>query len=46
MVLASTTVHGKFLGIVVGQDPSDSKSNQLHADIFPFCFIHLRYNIL
>ena len=27
----------KFLGIV-GQDPSDSKSNQLHVDIFWFCF--------
>ena len=30
--------------IEVGQDPSDSKSNQLHADIFPFhAFIHLGY---
>ena len=28
---------GKSLGIV-GQDPSDSKSNQLHVDIFRFCF--------
>ena len=27
---------GKFLGIVC-QDPSDSKSNQLHVDIFRFC---------
>ena len=33
---------GKLLGIV-GQDPSDSKSNQLHVDILRFCFIHLRY---
>ena len=33
---------GKFLGIV-GQDPSDPKSNQLHVDIFQFCFIHWRY---
>ena len=32
----------KFLGIVA-QDPSDSKSNQLHVDIFQFCFIHVRY---
>jgi hypothetical protein len=39
-------VPGKFLGIyTVGQDPSDSKSNRLHVDIFRFCFIHLR-NIL
>ena len=30
-------VPGKFLGIV-GQDPSDSKSNRLHVDIFRFCF--------
>jgi hypothetical protein len=31
-------VPGKFSGIV-GQDPSDSKSNQLHVDIiFRFCF--------
>ena len=32
---------GKFLGIykLVGQDPSDSKSSRLHADIiFRFCF--------
>ena len=28
-------VPGKFLGIV-GQDPSDSKSNRLHIDIFHF----------
>jgi hypothetical protein len=27
----------KFLGIV-GQNPSDSKSNRLHVDIFRFCF--------
>ena len=27
----------KFLGIV-GQDPSDSKPNRLHVDIFRFCF--------
>ena len=30
----------KFLGII-GQDPSDSKSNQLHVDIFPFWCFHL-----
>ena len=30
-------VPGKFLGIV-GQGPSDSKSNWLHVDIFQFCF--------
>ena len=28
-----------FLGIV-GQDPSDSKPNWLHFDIFRFCFLH------
>ena len=33
----SGPVPGKFLGIV-GQHPSDSKSNQLHVDIFRFCF--------
>ena len=32
----------KFLGIV-GQEPSDFKSNWLHVDIFQFCFTHLRY---
>ena len=32
-----TPVPKKFLGIV-GQDPSDSKSSQLHVDIFWFCF--------
>jgi hypothetical protein len=35
-------VPGKFLGIV-GQDPSDSKSNRLHVDIFHFSFIELWY---
>ena len=30
-------VPGKFLGIV-GQGPSDSRSNRLHVDIFRFCF--------
>ena len=35
----------KFLGIV-GQNPSDSKSNRLHVDIFRFCFIHSRYILL
>ena len=30
----SSPVPGKFLGIV-GQDPSDSKSNHLRVDIFP-----------
>ena len=28
---------GKFLSIV-GQDPSDSKSNRLHVGIYQFCF--------
>ena len=32
------SVPRKFLGIF-SQDPSDSKSNQLHVDIFQFCFI-------
>ena len=31
------TVPGIFLGIV-DKDPSDSKSNRLHVDIFRFCF--------
>ena len=35
--LTSGPMPGKFLGIV-GQDPSDSKSNRLHVDIFRFCF--------
>ena len=35
--VVSTLVPGKFLGIV-SQDPSDSKSNWLHVDIFWFCF--------
>ena len=35
--IAFRAVPGKFLGIV-GQDPSDSNSNQLHVDIFRFCF--------
>ena len=34
---------GNFWAYIVSQDPSDSKSNRLHIDIFPFCFIHLRY---
>ena len=49
LVLDSTTstnefgpVPGKFLSIV-GQDPSDSKFNRLHVDIFRFCFFHFRY---
>ena len=33
----SFAVPGKFLGIV-SQDPSDSRSNRLHVDIFRFCF--------
>ena len=28
---------------MVSQDPSDSKSNRLHVQIFQFCFIHLKY---
>jgi hypothetical protein len=35
----------KFLSIV-SQDPSDSKSNRLHVDIFWFCLIHVRYILL
>ena len=34
---SSRPVPRKFLGIV-GQDPSDSKSNRLHIDIFRCCF--------
>ena len=34
--LWNRAVPGKFLAIV-GQDPSDSKSNRLHVDIFRFC---------
>ena len=37
-VTCSDPVPGKFLGIIVSQDPSDSKSNLLHVDIFRFCF--------
>ena len=33
---------GKFLGII-DQDPSVSNSNRLHAMIFWFVFINLRY---
>jgi hypothetical protein len=40
--LHSKLVPGKFLGLV-DQDPSDSKSNGLHVDIFRFYFIHLRH---
>ena len=29
---------GRFWAYIVGQDPSDSKSNWLHVDIFRFCF--------
>ena len=28
------------LTYIVGQDPSDSKSNQLHVDIFQVCCFH------
>ena len=42
MFKVPAAVSGKFLGIV-GQDPSDSKSNQVHIDIFRFFFIHSRY---
>ena len=35
--LQTWTLPGKFLGIV-GQDPSDSKYNQLHVHIFRLCF--------
>ena len=40
--MLSGAVPGKFLGIV-GQDPSYSKTNRSHVDIFQFCFIHFRY---
>ena len=33
----SELVTAKFLGII-GQGPSDSKSNQFNVDIFQFCF--------
>ena len=33
---------GRFLRMV-GQNPSDSKSNWLHVDIFWFFYIQLRY---
>ena len=29
---------GSFSWAYIGQDPSDSKSNQLNVDIFRFCF--------
>ena len=28
----------EVFGHIVGQDPSDSKSNRFHVDIFSFCF--------
>ena len=34
---------GSFGTYVVGQGPSDSKSNWLHVDIFRLCFIHVGY---
>ena len=37
----SGAMPGKCLSIV-GQDHSGSKSNQLHVDIFWFCFIHFK----
>ena len=37
MWMCSLPVPMKFLGIV-GQDPSDSKSNWIHVDIFRFFF--------
>ena len=40
--IGSTPVPRKFLGIV-GQDPSDSKSDRLHVDISRFRLIHLRH---
>ena len=30
---------------IIGQDPSASKSKQLHVDIFQFSFINLKYII-
>ena len=38
-LLAQLPVPGKRLGII-GQEPSDSKSNRLHGDIFQFCCFH------
>ena len=34
---------GRFLGIIIGWDPSVCKSNQLHVDILQFSFIKLGY---
>ena len=34
---------GTFWAYIVGQDPSDSKSNRLHVDIVRFFFTHLKY---
>ena len=31
---------------IVGQGPSDCKSNRLHVDIFRFGFVKLRYILL
>ena len=36
-VMSVRSVPGKYLG-KVGQNPSDSKSNRLHVDVFWFCF--------
>ena len=35
---------GSFWAYKVGQDPSDSKSSQLHVDIFRFCFHSFEIN--
>jgi hypothetical protein len=35
-----TTNAGKCWAYIVGQDPSDSKSNQLHVNISQFLFIY------
>ena len=31
---------------IIGQDPSDSKPNRLHVDIFPFCSINFALLVL
>ena len=37
---------GRFLGIIIGWDPSVCKSNRLHVDILRFSFIKLGYILL
>jgi hypothetical protein len=39
----SSSVIGRFLGIIIGCDPSVCKSNRLHVDILQFSFMKMGY---